>query len=266
MRRLRTAVVPVVVCLVAGCADSTPAAAPTVSEVGRPVAIGAVVQAGEVRGSAGGGGGGGGSGGVASGAQAGSALAQLESGDESARATALRTLLRGADPRSDPGVVTAVVKRMREDPSARVRVLAIHVLASWREGAADAVPSLMQLLESRTYRGHAMDALSRMGPPGRAAIPRLIEMTRDREASVRQGAVLALSAFGSAAAAALPSLIERLAEDESDAVRAAAAESLGRLGAAAEPALDALRAAAAADQGGRVRGACQTAIRAISGG
>ena len=60
-------------------------------------------------------------------------------------------------------------------------------------GGPDAVPKLIDLLDHRELRGHALSALQAIGPDARAAVPRLMEML-DEERNVSQQAFQALLA------------------------------------------------------------------------
>ena len=66
-------------------------------------------------------------------------------------------------------------------------------------------------------RAAAASALGAIGPKAKAAVPTLIERSRDGDVAVRLAVVQSLGEFGAAAAPAVPALLERL-EDESEDV------------------------------------------------
>jgi HEAT repeat protein len=124
------------------------------------------------------------------------------------------------------------------DPSWRVRKAAVERLTAL-EDAAGPVRALVPALadgENPGRRNAALEALTRFGA---AAVPVLVDASRDADVDVRKQAVDALAAIGAPAAA------QRLAEllaDVDPNVRAAAAEALGAIGARDAAALLASRA------------------------
>ena len=125
--------------------------------------------------------------------------------------------------------VDEVVPRLVEclaDSSWRVRKSAVERLAAWPD--ADAVARALCLAladgENPGRRNAAVDALVRRGA---AALPRLIETTRDPDPDVRKFAVDALGGIGDARA--IPDLLIRLRDADTN-VRASVADALGAIG------------------------------------
>ena len=75
----------------------------------------------------------------------------------------------------------------------------------------------------------AADALAKIGPDAKAAVPALIEAVKDNVESVRSRAAYTLGKIGPEAKAAVPALIEVL-KDENENVRRNAAEALRIIG------------------------------------
>ena len=92
-----------------------------------------------------------------------------------------------------------------------------------------AVPLLTDLLKDRdsTVRSSAAYALGEFGPEARAAIPALMELLKDKDAS-RAAAASALGDIGPEASAATPAIIELL-NDENEKVRRDADEALEKI-------------------------------------
>jgi HEAT repeat protein len=79
-----------------------------------------------------------------------------------------------------------------------------------------------------------------IGPPAKAAIPRLLDALRHEEAGVREAAAWALARIGQQPKEVVPAL-RRCLRDEDKQVRRRAANALGAFGPAARPALPDLR-------------------------
>jgi HEAT repeat protein len=76
-----------------------------------------------------------------------------------------------------------------------------------------------------------MEAIARLGPRARNAVPRLIQILGDENAFNRKQAAVTLGAIGQEAKAAIPILMEHLEKDEEEFVRAKCADALVRIGA-----------------------------------
>jgi HEAT repeat protein len=120
-----------------------------------------------------------------------------------------------------------------------------QTLAALKEGGADSVPVLTELLaggesgdwEGAEVRWTAAELLGEIGAPARAGVPALVTALRDPDAHVRTVAAASLGAIGPAAAGeAIPALSERLHGDD----RLAAIKALCGFGAEAKPVVPAL--------------------------
>ena len=114
------------------------------------------------------------------------------------------------------------------DGDEHVRWSAADAVGKLKPGTGD-LPPLLRLLTDAPGpgRGLAAEALGRIGPEARAAVPELIETAFDTRADVRWRAVWALGRMGPAAAAAVP-LLRRTLQDPD--LRWRAAEALGGIG------------------------------------
>ena len=142
-----------------------------------------------------------------------------------------------------------------------------------------AVPALIKALKNgkKKIRAHAAEALGKIGPKARAAVPALVQELRNqgdgkdtiainigenaffRYPGPRSRAATALGQIGPEAKAAVPALAQVLKDDDSS-IRTAAARALGNIGTAAVPAL--LKALQNDDA--RVRAASVTGLGQIS--
>ena len=77
-------------------------------------------------------------------------------------------------------------------------------------------------------RKQALEALRRLGPQAKPAVPVLCQLMRDDDRDLRRGAVRALYAVGPKAKAAVPALAGALRDPDRE-VRCGAADALGRL-------------------------------------
>jgi HEAT repeat protein len=114
-----------------------------------------------------------------------------------------------------------------------------------------------------SQRKQAAEALGRLGPAAKSAVPLLVKLLKSGSPEQRDQAVRALGGLGPAAREAVPALIEALQDRETDrqmaadraasklrgltldlglSVRAAAADALGEIGPEAKPAVPALLA------------------------
>lgn len=163
-------------------------------------------------------------------------FAELRHSDEEVRRLAVERLSLLSPAEAVPPLVDSL-----GDPSWRVRKAAVERLTSL-EDVSRPVRALVPALadgENPGRRNAALEALARFGL---AAVPVLVEASRDADVDVRKQAVDALAAIGALDAA--PRLAELLADADPN-VRAAAAEALGAIGARQTAAL--LEARLAAD-------------------
>ena len=155
-----------------------------------------------------------------------------------------------------------LVERLN-DPDERVRWRAADALAKiGRDGAS--VGQLASLVQDAkgVGRGLAAEALGRVGPAARSAVPVLVAAASDARPDVRWRAIWALGRIGPAAAPAVPLLRAALADPD---VRWRAADALGAIGpraVEARPDLEALLA----DPSSNVRWRAASALGAIGAG
>ena len=143
-------------------------------------------------------------------------------------------------PNAAMDIDTAVAALKTDNTTARME--AANTLGFMREGAADAVPALVDVLEDNyePMRRNAIYALSAIGKP---AVERLIDALAAEKEAFDMEPILHIcdAAHGLAAigASAVPALIAAL-EDERENVRASAAYALGEMGPVAAGAVDEL--------------------------
>jgi len=107
----------------------------------------------------------------------------------------------------------------------------LGILARFGTAAPDAIPEVLSVLHDpeASVRRRAARALSQLGPlPAETAL-RLRERLRDSDVDVRIESINALGTMGSEAKWTVPDLIGALSSSDSR-VRAAAARALGRTG------------------------------------
>ncbi len=96
-------------------------------------------------------------------------------------------------------------------------------------------------------------------------VPTLIEALKDPDSDVGYGAAQALGRIGPEAKAAVPALIKALVDDPRNTVRSHAAQALGQIGPEAKAAVPAL-IEALKDENENVRNAADGALRKITDG
>ncbi|TMQ35548.1 MAG: HEAT repeat domain-containing protein, partial [Planctomycetota bacterium] len=131
------------------------------------------------------------------------------------------------------------------------RSLAVEGLGNM--AARDAIPEIMKLLKDSdaSVRVAAARSLWKLDPSQAATVvPVLIEGVKDQKRwAIRGRAIFVLGEIGPAAKESVPALREAL-KDKYEDIRALAAISLGNMGATAKPAVPELRAALKDEDGG----------------
>lgn len=138
-------------------------------------------------------------------------------------------LRRAADGLGGESTVSELVDVLNEDRSPYRRMLAVEALERMGPDAKDAVPALIEALDDPGVFGRftVPNALAHIGP---AAVPAVEQALREHGRSpVRSGCAKALGFMGPVASEAVPALQKALHDADPD-VRMAASESLGRLG------------------------------------
>lgn len=145
---------------------------------------------------------------------------ELPKAIESQRTRHLENLLIEVDP-GDAKSVPALIRVLEQDKNHYHRSLAVQALERMGPAAKDAVPTLINALDGGDIS--VAIALARIGP---AAVPALAKAVRENPGSpVRSGAASALRFMGPSANEAGPALQEALHDGNQD-VRLAVAESL----------------------------------------
>ena len=127
------------------------------------------------------------------------------------------------------------------DADANVRTKAVDALGRIGPDAKQAVPALIKALSdpSADMRGRAAMTLGQMGAAAKESVPALVKALGDTDVSVRRCAVLALYGFGPESKDIVAALVKSL-EDPDMTVRMNAALALGRMGPGAKDAVPAL--------------------------
>jgi HEAT repeat protein len=144
----------------------------------------------------------------------------------------------GAEAAPSPDPLTVYREQLRS-PTAGRRLVAVIRLGWLGPAAAPALPELKEALRDRDDRvaHEAANTLVRVGP---RAVPVLAEAWSDGRRLTRWRALDALRRLGPEARAAVPDLAAMLERDDSIELRILAAQTLGRLGPEAREALPAL--------------------------
>ncbi len=118
------------------------------------------------------------------------------------------------------------------DPDPAVRRAAIRTEASLTRGTNHSVPVLLKVLtrpgEEPEVRAEAAEAIGRLGPVAKEAIPVLVQALKDPEERVREEAADALGGVGVGSGEALLALTDVLDDPEPE-VRQQAQESMQRI-------------------------------------
>jgi HEAT repeat protein len=154
------------------------------------------------------------------------ALARLGPSVKDPAAVALLKKLAAGSGTPDSQQIWAAtaVARIEGDPAPALAVIR-KALAMKGDAKTNATPLRIQALE----------ALEELGPAGSAALPQVEKAATEGPAEARARATAALAAFDKASAVEVPKLAELL-RDKDVTVRRAAVEALGRLGPLAKPA------------------------------
>jgi HEAT repeat protein len=171
--------------------------------------------------------------------------------------TDLSVLLRDADRwvRADaaralgdagPAAKAAVprLKKLLDDEDGRVRAWAAYALVRITADEKTYLPPLLKGLREQDdhwiWRDFA-EAVGRLAPGTRAAVPALAELLGSEDESVRGEVIGVLGRVGPAAAAAVPGLVKQLKKPtESNWLLPEAAQALGKIGPAAKDAIPVL--------------------------
>ncbi len=129
------------------------------------------------------------------------------------------------------GTIPAMIAIVKEDVNTEIRTNAIDALGRIGPPGKDAVPALIKLVvqhPTNQLGQHAVVALGKIGPGAKEAVPILIALVKGRAAGpaggeAGRGAVVALGKIGPAAKEAVPALIAELLRSTPD--------SLGKIGA-----------------------------------
>ena len=138
-------------------------------------------------------------------------------------------LERTAHGPGDTSTVTELVDVLKQDRSPYRRGLAVDALERMGPGAKDAVPALIEALHDPGVFGRFTVPMA-LAKIGSVAVPEIERaMNEHGSARVRRGCAKALGMMGPAAGEAADALQKALHDPDAD-VRMAAAESLGRIG------------------------------------
>jgi HEAT repeat protein len=133
-----------------------------------------------------------------------------------------------------------ILKILEDKPVVYMRRAVEETLLAVGEGA---LPALTDGLKSpQPYvRATSAEALGRIGPPSRSAVPALIEAMKDADLNgARLPSIEALGRIGPGAEAAIPALVQLFDDDRDNSFRNAAAGALLRMGGKAVPTLEGL--------------------------
>jgi HEAT repeat protein len=127
------------------------------------------------------------------------------------------------------------------DDDLLVRIRALEALAKMGPRAKAAVPALIEALQDeQMVRIRAIAALKNVGPEAKAAVPAIARLLQDKDATIRMQALETLQGMGAQAKAAVPALA-RLLQDEDATMRLQAVDALQAIGPDARPAIPALQ-------------------------
>ena len=149
-------------------------------------------------------------------------------------------------PEAQPAI-PVIAQMLRENASFNVRQRAIMAFGNMGSSARPAVPALLKLLQdgNASTRGNAALALGGIGSSAAETIPALAKLLRDKESYPRVCAADALGNMGSAAVSTLTAVLQD--KDAEWILRIHAAASLGKIGSVARIAVPALQQASRSD-------------------
>jgi HEAT repeat protein len=167
-------------------------------------------------------------------AEIGKWIEQMGASDREQRREASYQLLQ-LGPAAKPALAELI--KALDDPDKQVWSNSISAIAAIGPGAVDAVPKLLEAMESRRGRNfgrrdrsqglvRAAYALTRIGD---GAKPQLFAALKSDDTGLRTGAAKALGGMGAAAKDAIPALIENLGHSDPD-LRSEVVEALGLIG------------------------------------
>jgi HEAT repeat protein len=182
-------------------------------------------------------------------------VAAFNDNDPLVRAVAIRVV---GDLAPDvPGAVTGLIHLFPN-------VEAIRAVAKFKQAGAEAVPKLIELTkhEDQSVRRQSVRALGKIGVPALSSLQNLIALIEtDPVAGVREQSAEAIGEIGPAAAEGIPVLVKAL-KDSDAMVRRDAVRSLGQMGPTAKGTLSDVRTLTK-DPDERVRKAATEAARLI---
>jgi HEAT repeat protein len=150
------------------------------------------------------------------------------------RVQAVETLLAiGGDVSSAAPIVLEIIQRHGrvlpgEETFFPLRAYAINALVKLKPDARQAVPVLIGVLEDPRVRAIAAKALGSFGPEAKAALPHLSQVLKDKDLDNRRAALGAIREMGPVA---LPTLIQALdIEDQAGGNRRGICDTIGSMG------------------------------------
>lgn len=149
------------------------------------------------------------------------------------RDAAARSLVSIAE--STKEVIPMLIELLKDDDP-EVREAVAESLPYLGESAKDVVPTLVELMGGVYTRSLAINTLSNIGEPAKAAIPELIRALKSSEEQGNPEVARALGMMGRSAKVAVPALIDML----EGSYRGEAIDALGRIGSEAKEAVPAL--------------------------
>lgn len=120
-----------------------------------------------------------------------------------------------------------------DDEDFMVRLTFLWLLAQNAKIADAAIPKFTELLDNPSKSGVAAKALGEIGPPAKAAVPKIIAVMGTRNDSTRLDFIHALEKFGPDAQAAIPDL-QQLTQDPDPQISQAAAKAVQAISAPAQ--------------------------------
>lgn len=145
-------------------------------------------------------------------------------------------------------------------------VPATRALSEYKGEAKAALTALLIILQDKNRptedRWNAARTIGKLGPAAIESLPVLIELTSDKEATIREHCAEAIGDVGPTATAGIPALIDCL-DDPATRVRRDSVRSLGYIGEASKPAVPQI-IGLLADKEELVRHAAKDALKVIA--